>query len=266
VQRGATAGQHAAVDGQGRTGDPARAVAGEERDRLDDVARLPAAAERVEAVDGVEHLLRLLVGEEALVGRRLHERQRDGVDADVIRRELEREVLGQRVAARLGGRVGAGRGRGDRVQRPHRADADDRAAAALAHRLRGGLRDPVGRVQDRAQRLLQMLLGLLEERHDPEDPGRVHEHVDAAEALHGPLAQRLRLLAAGDLPGDELDALAAGVELVARGLEHRGPGTGQHDARAVVQEAPRRGLADPASTARDDDHLAREAHRVLRSY
>src|SRR5215210_8464328 len=136
----AAAREHAAVDREGRAGDPGRLAAGEEEDRLDDIAGLAAAAERVEAVDRVEHLLRLVGREEALVGGRLHEREGDRVHADVLARQLECEVLGQRVATGLGGRVRAGRGGGDRVDRPHRADVDDRAAAALAHREDGRLR------------------------------------------------------------------------------------------------------------------------------
>jgi hypothetical protein len=148
------------------------------------------------------------------------------------------------------------------------------AIASIAHieptltiapppRSRRGLGDPVRRVQDRAERLLEVLLGLLEERDDPEDPGRVDEHVDAAEALDGAVDQRLRLLAARDLAGDDLDAGAGRVELVAGRLQHRRARAGEHDARALVEEAPRRGLADAAATARDDDHLAVEVHRVL---
>ena len=49
-RRGVAAGEHAAVDRQRRARDPARAVAGEEQDRLDDVRRLAVAAERVERV------------------------------------------------------------------------------------------------------------------------------------------------------------------------------------------------------------------------
>ena len=120
---------------------------------------------------------------EALVGGRLDERQRDRVHADAVGGELDREVLGEHVAAGLRGRVGARRRGLDRVDGPHRADVDDRAAAALAHRGGDGLRDPVRRPQDRVQRLLEVLLGLLEERHGAEDAGAVDEHVDAAEAL-----------------------------------------------------------------------------------
>src|SRR3954449_4908350 len=95
VERRAAARQHAAVDRERGAGDPARAVTGEEQDRLDDVPWPAVAAERVKAVDRVEHLARLLGAQEALVGGRLDERERDRVDADVLRRQLEREVLGQ---------------------------------------------------------------------------------------------------------------------------------------------------------------------------
>jgi DNA-binding MarR family transcriptional regulator len=47
----------------------------------------------MEPVYRLENLSRFLGGHEALVGRRFDEGQRDGVDADVIRRELDRHVL-----------------------------------------------------------------------------------------------------------------------------------------------------------------------------
>ena len=115
----AAAREHAAVDRQRRAGDPATAPPpARKRIASTTSAGLAAAAERVEAADRVEHLLGLLVGEEALVGGRLDERERDRVDADALGRELEREVLGQRVAAGLGGGVGARRRGGDRVDAP----------------------------------------------------------------------------------------------------------------------------------------------------
>ena len=108
------------------------------------------------------------------------------------------------------------------------------------HGGRGGLRDPVGRAQDRAERLLEVLLGLLEERDDAEDAGRVDEHVDAAVALDRGGDERLGLLARGDLAGVDVDALAARVEVVARRLELVLAGAAEHDARALVEEATRR--------------------------
>ena len=104
VEGRASAGHTPAVDRQGRTGDPAGLAAGEEEDRLDDVAGLAVAAERVEVVDRVQDLLGLVGREEALVRGRLDERERDRVDADALGRELEREVLRRARGARPGRR------------------------------------------------------------------------------------------------------------------------------------------------------------------
>jgi hypothetical protein len=60
----------------------------------------------------------------------------------------------------------------------------------------------------------------------------------------------------------DVDALAAGVEGVAGGLELRLASAAEDDAGALVEEAPRRGLADAAATPGDDDHLVLEAHAV----
>ena len=86
-------------------------------------------------------------------------------------------------------------------------------------------------------------------------PVRVDEHVDAAEALDRGVDERMRLLARGDLAGVDRDALAGRVELVPGGLELGLARAAEHDARALVEEAPRRGLADPAAAARDQDDL-----------
>jgi hypothetical protein len=99
------------------------------------------------------------------------------------------------VAAGLRGRVGARRRGRDRVDGPHRADVDDRAAAALAHRSAAACETQNVGPQDRAERLLELLLGLLEERAGAEDPGAVDEHVDAAEALDRVVDELMRLLA-----------------------------------------------------------------------
>ena len=62
-------------------------------------------ADLAEGVDGVEHLAGCLRRQEALVCRRLDKRERDRVDADVVLRELDRQVLRQRVAPRLRSRA-----------------------------------------------------------------------------------------------------------------------------------------------------------------
>src|SRR5207244_13115956 len=88
--RGVATGEHAPVDWQGRACDPARSVARVEEDRLDDVLWVAVAAERVEAVDRLEYLARLLWAHEPFVRRRLDKCQRNRVDADSVQRELDR--------------------------------------------------------------------------------------------------------------------------------------------------------------------------------
>jgi hypothetical protein len=134
----------------------------------------------------------------------------------------------------------------------------DRTPAALAHRAGCRLGRPERRPQDRPERLLEVLLGLLEERHGAEDAGAVDEDVDAAEALDGGRDEVLGLLAPRDLARPDRHALAGGVELGHRRLEDVRARAAEDDRGALLQEPPRRGLADTATTAGDDDDLAVE--------
>jgi hypothetical protein len=216
------------------------------------------AAERLERVERVEDLAGLLRAHEALVGGRLDEAERHRVDPDAVLGQLDGEVLRQDVAAGLRGGVGARRRGGDRVDGPHRADVHDGAAATLAHRAHDGLRHPERRAQDRAERLLEVLLGLLFERHRPEDPGAVDQDVHAAEALHGHVDQCLGVGTRRDVTGVQRRALAGGVELGLGGLEDVEPRPAQHDARARVEEAARCRAPDAAAPAGDEDDLVLE--------
>ena len=183
---------------------------------------------------------------EALVGGRLDERERDRVDADALGRELEREVLGQRVAAGLGGRVGARRRRGDRVDRPHRADVDDRAAAALAHRRRrppgrpsrsgaGSSRAPPRSAPRSARGTGRCGRCRCELTSTSTPPKR-----STAAATSACACSRV-----GDLAGVDRDALAASGR--ARRARPRAglAGAAEDDARALVEEAPRGGRPMP---------------------
>ena len=120
---------------------PARSLAQEE-DGLDHVGGHAVAAERMEPGRPPSSTSRATSG----VRKRSYAGVSTNASATVLTRmpcggELDREVLRQRVATRLGRGVGARRRRRDRVERPHRADVDDRAAAALVdHRARGRLR------------------------------------------------------------------------------------------------------------------------------
>jgi hypothetical protein len=103
-----------------------------------------------------------------------------------------------------------------------------------------------------------VLLGLLLERHRPEDPRAVDEDVDAAEALHGHVDERLGVGARRDVARVQRGALTEGVELGLGRLEDVEPRPAQHDARALVEKAPRCRAADAAAPAGDEDDLVLE--------
>jgi hypothetical protein len=132
------------------------------------------------------------------------------------------------------------------------------AAAALAHARDDGLGGPVGRVEDRAERLVEVLVRLLLERRDAEDARAVDEHVDAAEALDGRRRQPLSVLAAAHGARHEQRALAGRVELGLGRREHLRPRAAEHDARALLEEALGGGLADASAAAGDDHDLVCE--------
>ena len=78
-----------------------------------------------------------------------------------------------------------------------------------------------------------------------------------AEALDGGGDERLRLLARGDLAGADRDALAAtgrARACAASSIAARVPL--RTTLRALLEEAPRGGLADAAAAAGDEDDLA----------
>ena len=118
----------------------------------------------------------------------------------------------------------------------------------------GGLGDPVGRAQDRAERLLEVLLGLLEERDRPEDAGAVDEHVDAPEALDRVVDELVRLLARGDLAGAVATRSPLGSSS-ACAASSTAAGAAEDDARALLEEAGGGRAADAAASAGDQDDL-----------
>jgi hypothetical protein len=58
---------------------------------------------------------------------------------------------------------------------------------------------------------------------------------------------------------DDVHSVAAG-ELLARRVQHVAPAAAENDAGALVEEAPRRGLADAAAAAGDEDDLVLVTH------
>src|SRR5262249_39755780 len=108
-------------------------VAGERR-KVMVLARsraVPTRPERMEAVEAVQGLVELVLGDELLVDGRGDDGGCDRVDTDVVRSQLDRERVRQRVQPAFARRVAGRRGRRDALVGPHAADVDDRAALAL---------------------------------------------------------------------------------------------------------------------------------------
>ena len=126
-------------------------------------------------VEAVQRRLELVLGHEPLVDRGRDHGGRDRVDPDLVRRQLERQVVGERVQPALGQRVGRRRGRADRLVRPHAADVHDRPALPACHHPLG---HGLGQEEDRpVEHLVGVVVGavVVEERLGHEQPGRVHE-------------------------------------------------------------------------------------------
>src|SRR3954470_6983964 len=108
-----------------------------------------------------------------------------------------------------------------------------------------------------------MLLGLLEERDDAEDPRAVHHHIDAAIGRDRVVDELLRSALAARIAGVRRDAVAVERELLARCVEHRLAPAVQHDARTLLEETPRGRLADATASARDQHYLVLDPHLNL---
>jgi hypothetical protein len=105
-----------------------------------------------------------------------------------------------------------------------------------------------------------VLLGLIEERHDAEDPGAVDDDVHAPVRLDGEVDQLLRgglRAAVGGIGGDPL---AVQGELITRGIEHGLAAAVQDDLRALLEEPARGRLADATASARYQHYLVLEPH------
>src|SRR5204862_7974766 len=106
-------GHDAAVDVPDGGGDPAGGRGEQEGDGVGQVAGGADPAQRVEAVEAVQGLVELVLGDEPLVQRGGHDGGGDRVDPDLVRGQLDGQVAGQRVQPGLGHRVRRGRGGGD---------------------------------------------------------------------------------------------------------------------------------------------------------
>src|ERR1700747_2893067 len=91
------AGHNAAVDGENDAGNETRLIGGEEKQRLGCTHRLAVTAERVHRLEGRQPSFHLLGREERAVHWRLDHRGCDRVHANLVGRQLDREVLDQRM-------------------------------------------------------------------------------------------------------------------------------------------------------------------------
>src|SRR5438045_72047 len=87
-------GHHAAVDVPDGAGHPAGGGGQQEGDGVGQVAGGADPAERVEAVEAVQGLVELVLGDEPFVQRGGHDGGGDRVDPDLVRGQLEGEVAG----------------------------------------------------------------------------------------------------------------------------------------------------------------------------
>ena len=138
---------------------------------------------------------------------------RDEHDADAVGGEVEGETAGE--AEQSGLRRGVGDGVALGGEGGDRADVDDHAAAALAHRGRGGARAAERRAEVDREHVVEALVGALVEGHQRRrsgDGGVVDQHVDAAELGH----------AVGDEPPAGV-AVGEVVALLGGGRRHAEP-------------------------------------------
>ena len=193
-----------------------------------------------------------------VLDRALGERRagRDGVRADALRAELERQALGQAPERVLRGRVVRHPLRGG-MERVDRRDVDDRAAVALLEHLPRGLaRAPEGSVHVDVEDIREGVERHLVDADVRVRGGVVDEHVETAEALDGRRHQSVDLVAHRHVadrprrpfavlrepPGGRLDAVGAAV-----GEQHRGAGLGQAPCAGEAEALRRAGHERDAS-------------------
>src|SRR3989475_6712001 len=217
--------QDAAVDAERAAGDPARVRRGEEDDQPGDVGGLAHASgrDRAPAECLGEHLVDRPPGRRSARARRLLDRLgADEAGHDAVREDaVLREGVGQALREVDERRLGGGVGREERVglAADARGDVDDAPAALRAHERHAGERETDGAHEVEREARLPVGLGELEEPPGRAPAGVVDQHVDAAEARHGPLDDELPAGLGGDVGGDRLDPPAAGADLTGDRLQ-----------------------------------------------
>src|SRR5215213_6659184 len=244
-----------AVDRQHRAGDHLGLVRAQEQRRVGDVLRRREAAPRDHRLEGGA-LLRRVLAHEGGEQRRLAGDRRDGVDADTVRRELDRHRFRDQVYGALRSvvpgkpRAGADAGR--------RADVEDVAAADGAEMRHQRLRHQVDRLDVDGEDAVELLLrdvdhGLVAMAR----AGVVDDDVDAAELADRIVHGALDILPSGDVACERDRAMA---DLLGRGLrrpeleiEHRNPGAFAREGLGDAEPEALRG-------AGDEGGLVGEAH------
>src|SRR2546427_411429 len=240
-----------------------KSAGGEEQDRAGNVLGHPDPSERDVLAPAREDLVRIVFGREPTHRHRGPDAARaHRVDADAVRRVIERHVLREEVHAPLGGVVG----RELRVAHDpgHRRHVHDGAAAAGPHHLEEReARDEEHAGEIDVQEPLPVLDGHGGHRRVAHDDARVvDEHVDPAEPRHGRLdharggRRRRHVALDGDRPP------AGGQDAPDRLLQFGLSPTGDHHRRALPREELGRGAADPRPATRDQRPLPRQSHRA----
>src|SRR3984957_15363269 len=158
-------------------------------------------------------------------------------------------------------RIGRGRRRADRLQRPHRTGLHNSAAlAACLHGLSVALRSEERVLEDVVEKTIVLSLGHLEERLRPEDACIVEQHVEPAKPIDRRLHQRLADRRKGDVADIPDSTLARGLDLMGGRFGFGGIAT-IDDYRAALSDKPARDLlAHPRSAAGNDSNLILETH------
>ena len=172
--------------------------------RPGDLRRVADAAQRVHRLQ-----VRQLLGAEGVQHGCAHRAGTDGVHADSLGGMVERHAAHQTDHGVLGDVVGHlslladdARGRGD---------ADDGSASRAGHGGHGVARAQVRALEVDRHDPVPLLLGHLADGAGAGNPGVVHEHVQAAEPLHGGLRQALGVRGGGDV-GLQPQPLAARLD------------------------------------------------------
>src|SRR6266851_9442571 len=251
----------AAIDLEGDAGDELGVVGGEVERGIGDVARRREAAERNRGFE-LGTVLRRVGAHEGAEQRRLAGDRAKRVDADIVRRELDRHGFGHDDRRALRGVVDGEAG--TRPEPRRRGGVDDDAALALAAEQRHDVqRREIDRLDVDGEDLVDHRLGHFEHRHVAmRDAGIVDHDIELREARDAGIDQFLDLVVLGDVAAD-IDRAALAVRLLDLGCHALAAGIVDivdDDLRPLLGETLGDALAETRAAAGDDRYLARKTH------